>query len=421
MNQIVRQKDASRAAPPSPPPASLPDAPVDRPAVARPRPEPRRTNRLVVAGLGAVAILLTILVGMRYLAPRPVDVVTVAPGPFRPELSGPGVLDALSKANVGSSLQGVITKLAVERNDWVSKGDLVAEIAADDLRADLEAAKAAREAARQSVEAAASDVRRMEATVENARATLARQSALLPGGATSRTTFESAETAARQGEADLAKARSALLGAKAEEASAAAAVAASEAQVDKSVITAPIGGVVVSRNLNLGDVAAPTSPIVTIADPASIVLSARFDESTIARIEPGLAATIVFGGEAAFAGTVVRVGREVDQETREFTVDIAPARLPPNWALGQRGTAVISLKGRDDAIAVPVSAIVRRDGAAGVWLASGGRAAWRPVELGRVGGGRVEIPSGLAAGDRLIVSPGGVYRLMPVAGERGAS
>lgn len=417
MNQIVRHNDASRTAPPSPP-ASPPEAPGERPAVIRPRPEPRKTNRLVLAGLGVVAVLMTILVGMRYLLPHPVELATVTLGPFQPELSGPGVLDALSKANVGSSLQGVITKLAVERNDRVSKGDPVAEIAADDLRADLDAAKAAREAARQSVEAAVSDVRRMEATAENARATLARQSALLPGGATSRTTFESAETAARQGEADLAKARSALLGAKAEEASAIAAVAASEAQLAKSVIIAPIGGVVVSRNLNLGDVAAPTSPIVTIADPASIVLSARFDESTIARIEPGFAATIVFGGEAAFAGTVVRVGREVDQETREFTVDIAPAQLPPNWALGQRGTAVISLKGRDDAIAVPVSAIARRDGVAGVWLANAGRAAWRPVELGRVGGGRVEILGGLAAGDRLIVSPDGVYRLMPVADER---
>lgn len=367
--------------------------------------------------------LLTILVGTRYFVPRPVELATVAAGMFRPELSGPGVLDALSKANVGSSLQGVITTLAVDRNDSVAKGDLVAEIAAEDLRASLGSAQASREAARQTVEAAASDVIRMEATLENARATLARQTALLPGGATSRTIFESAETTAKQGEADLAKARSTLLGAKADEASAIAVVAASQAQLEKSVIRAPIGGIVVARNLNLGDVASPTSAIATIADPSSIVLSARLDESTIALVEPGLGATIAFGGhdEALYDGTVVRVGREVDQETREFTVDIAPARLPPHWALGQRGTAFIELKGHDNMIAVPVSSIARRDGKAGVWLANGGRAVWQPVDLGRVGGLRVEVLSGLKAGDMLIASPEGTYRWMPVAGERGAS
>ncbi len=425
MNQIPRQKDVDRVAdaPSAVPHPSVPKPAPESPEIARPAPEPPRTNRLVLIGLGLAVAGLAVVVGGRYFVPRQVELVAVAPGPFQAELSGPGTLDALSKANVGTSLQGVITKLAVERNDRVAKGDLVAEIAADDLRANLASAQASREAARQNAEAAASDVTRMEAAAENARSTYARQTTLLPEGTTSRSSFESAEMAARQGEADLAKARAALLAAKAQETAADAEVTATEAQLQKSVVRAPIDGVVVARNLNLGDVASPSSAIVTIADPQSIVLSTRFDESTIADIEPGLGARVRFGGDGApvYSGRVVRVGREVDQETREFTVDIALAQLPPNWALGQRGTAFIELAKSDDVIAVPVASIARRDGMPGVWLADDGRAAWQPVDLGRIGGARVEVLAGLKAGDRVIAAPDGVYRGMPVKGGRDAS
>lgn len=425
MNQIPRQKDVDRVAdaPSAVPPSFVPAPTPESPQISRPTPVPPRASRLVLLGLGLAVVGLAVVVGARYFLPREVELVAVAPGPFQAELSGPGTLDALSKANIGTSLQGVITRLAVERNDCVARGDLVAEIAADDLRANLASAQASREAARQSAEAAASDVTRMEAAAENARSTYARQTTLLPEGTTSRSSFESAEMAARQGEADLAKARSALLAAKAQEAAADAAVAASEAQLEKSVVRAPIDGVVVARNLNLGDVASPNSAIVTIADPESIVLSTRFDESTIADIEPGLGARIRFGGNGApvYPGTVVRVGREVDQETREFTVDIALAHLPPNWALGQRGTAFIEFAKSDEVMSVPVASIARRDGMPGVWMAEDGRAVWQPVDLGRIGGARVEVLAGLKAGDRVIAVPDGVYRWMPVKGGRDAS
>lgn len=420
MNQHARANDPSTE--PLLPAETRPLQPgAPRPATpvgVRPPSAPRRANRTLLAAFIIAVALGGALLGIRYFVPRTVDLVTLAPGFFQPELSGPGVLDATSLANVGASIQGAITRLSVERNDIVAKGDLVAEISALDLKAALDATLASSKAARKAVEAAKSDVVRVEAAVENARTNLARQSDLIRSGVTSRSTLESAETTARQAEADLAKARSAFLQAEAQAAAAEANVAASRAQIDKSVITAPIDGVIVARNLNLGDIASPTNAIVEIADPASIVLSARFDESVISSMTPGQTATIRFSGhdEARYAGKIIRISREVDQETREFTVDIAPARLPPNWALGQRGTAIVDLAASEGVIAVPVKSIARRAGNAGVWLARDGRASWQPVDLGRIGGTRVEILRGLAPGDRLVTRPAGVYSWMPVAG-----
>lgn len=367
----------------------------------------------VVSLLAGAAILLSI----RYLVPKPAELMPAGQGFFQAELKGPGTLDAINKANVSSSLQGVITALHVDRNDVLRKGEIIAEISADELKAQLSVSRASQEAARKAVEASYADSRRAEATLANARSTLAREKQLQSTGATSRSALEAAQTAVQQGEADLSKAQSSIRQAEAQEAEAAATVEMNQAQLDKSVIKAPIDGIVVTRDLNLGDVVSPGTAIVELVDPSSIVLTARFDESAIASLSQGQDVKITFNsqGELPIDGKVLRIGREVDTETREFTVDITPQRLPSNWAIGQRGTAVIALEGRSDVISVPASAIVRKDGHPGVWAVAEGRAAWQPVELGSIGGNLVEVRSGLNKGDVVMTAPKRVYAFMPVA------
>lgn len=405
-------------APPNKPSAVRPA----RPVLQRPPSRSRRFNKTLLTGVAVALMTCGVLLGLRYSVPRTVDLFRVVPTRFHPELSGPGVLDATVRANVGSSLQGVITTLLVDRNDIVTRGDLIAEIGAADLKAERDVLMGSRQAARKAVEAADADLMRMQATLENARQALARQEELMRSGVTSQSAFENAQTAVRQAEADLAKARSIVSQAEAQDEAATANVVAGQALLDKSVVHAPINGVVVSRTLNPGDMASPSGVIVTIVDPASIVLSTRFDESVIARLEPGQTATIRFGGnsEALYRGTVRRIAREVDQETREFTVDIAPVRLPPNWALGQRGTAIIDLGDVQGVLAVPAASIARRDGHAGVWVEIDGRAVWRPVDLGRIGGANVEVLRGLASGDTILLSPEGAFTWMRITSREDA-
>lgn len=387
-----------------------------RDSLGRPASVPHRPGRTVaLVGIGAFAVA-AILLQIRYLVPKPAEVMPVTTGFFQAEVKGPGTLDAINKADVSSSLQGVITALHVDRNDILRKGQLIAEVGADDLRAQLGVARASQEAARKAVEASFADSRRAEATLVNARSTLARQEELQRSGTSTRTALESAQTAVQQAEADLSKAQSSIRQAQAQEAEAAATVEMSQAQLDKSVIRAPIDGIVVARNLNVGDVVSPGTAIVELVDPQSIVLTARFDESVIASLSQGDDVTITFSsqGEATMEGKVRRIGRQVDTETREFTVDITPKQLPRNWAIGQRGLAVVALAGRPQVMSVPASAIVRNDGHAGVWTVANGRAAWRPVELGSIGGKRVEVRSGLNKGDVVMIDPKRVYAFMPV-------
>ncbi|MDI4666405.1 efflux RND transporter periplasmic adaptor subunit [Xanthobacter autotrophicus] len=389
-----------------------------------PRPSPRRPRRGRQL-LGAAALITAVaaaLAGWRYGMPRATQAEVVRAGPFESVLSGPGILDALRKASVSASIQGVITTLTVDVGDTLRSGDVVAQLQSADLRAEREALLASHEAARKAVALAEAEVRKANAARNNAQSVLGRRQELIRTGATSRSILEDAQTSMEQSLAEVARAEAAVSQARATEASAEAAVRVAEAQLEKATIRAPIDGVVVARRMDMGDLVVPGSVIVDIVDPQSVVLSARFDESAIARVTKGQPVRLLFTatGDTATPGEIRRIGREVDTETREFTVDIAPRQLPRNWAIGQRGTALITLNTTRDALSVPFAAIAFKDRSPGVFVMRDARAWWQPVELGPIGEARVDVRGGLKAGDVILAQPEGVFAGMKVADPPGA-
>ena len=113
--------------------------------------------------------------------------------------------------------------------------------------------------------------------------------------------------------------------------------------------------------------------------------------------------------------TVLRIGRQVDTETREFSVDLHPEALPQNWALGQRAMTTIEIDTRKNVLAVPAGTIERRQGKPGVWIIDRGRAYWIAITLGESGGQFVEVTQGLEPGDIILNEPRDAYYGMRVA------
>lgn len=377
------------------------------PPPARPRPHRRVRRALLAVALAALAVA-----GPRYLYPYEVRGETMRPGSLVIELSGPGTLDALTEAAVGSRIQARIETLAVDRNDVVARGDVLARLAFDDLAGELAAAEASAHASERAVETAQAERDHARAALDKARATHERQVALLTKGVASQAGLDDAAAAFRQALADVTRAGRAIAQAEAERDAAHARIAVAQAQLDDSVLRAPIDGVVVSRAHHAGEVLPAGAELLRIVDPASLVLTARLDESAIAAVQPGQAAHVRFSGsDAPIAGHVLRLGREVDEETREFELDIALDRLPPNWALGQRGTVRIAVEERRNVLTVPQAFLARRDGVPGLWIAHNGRARWQAVTLGPAGAARVEVRSGLQAGDT-VLAPEGLHPFM---------
>ncbi|MDQ0510723.1 efflux RND transporter periplasmic adaptor subunit [Ancylobacter amanitiformis] len=376
-----------------------------------PLPRPRRRHGLRLTVLAAVVLGIG-FAGLRYVYPHAVEGEILRPGMLDVELQGPGTLSALTEASVSSRIQARIEELAVDRNDVVGTGEILARLAFDDLSGELDAAEASARAAERGVAAAQAERDHAVATLEQARATHERQVALLAKGVSSAAGLEDALAARRQAEADVARAGRAIEQAEAEHDAANARIAVARVQLDHSVLRAPISGVVVSRTRHVGEVLAPGSELLHLVDPESLVLTARLDESAISAVRPGQAAEITFTrAEETIRGHILRLGREVDRETREFEIDIALDTIPANWALGQRAMARIIIERRGPLLTVPTSYLVWRDGRPGVWIAARGRARWREVTLGEAGARRVEIRRGLDAGQE-ILKPGDLYPFM---------
>jgi HlyD family secretion protein len=94
----------------------------------------------------------------------------------------------------------------------------------------------------------------------------------------------------------------------------------------------------------------------------------------------------------------------VDRETREFLVDVAPEQLPQRWAVGQRAEVFIVTGRKDNVVRVPTKMIRWREGKAGVMVKEDSKAIWRNIELGMMGREFVEVVSGLAEGDAIVIA-----------------
>lgn len=340
------------------------------------------------------------------LAPIPVSVVPVGRGPVAAEVLGAGTLIAHTRATISPKIQGRLVALMVDQNDVVAKDQLLARLDDSDLREQQAIAKANVEAAQAAYERAGADRKRAEAVHAQAKLEYDRQAQL------------QAKQVASQ--SDLDKNRELLQVAEAEEVRAAAAITEAQKQIvaaertldyhnarlaDASIYS-PFAGLITRRDRDLGDIAVPGASIFQLISTRDIWVSAWVDESLMAAVKPGQKARIVFRSEPGqnYEGHVIRVSPEVDRETREFLVDVAPERLPSRWAVGQRAEVFIMTGQKDNVMRVPTRMIRWREGKAGVLVNANGKAAWREVKLGLLGRESVEVAGGLAESEALIAA-----------------
>jgi RND family efflux transporter MFP subunit len=250
-------------------------------------------------------------------APKPTQVAAEKP---RVSAEGRVVTYPGAEVTVGSDVSGTIDRLTVEEKQTVRKGDVVAVIKADDTRAALSVARAR-------VGEADADIRLFEAEV-------ARAKHLHQEDVGSKQAWEKADR-----DLDSARAR---------RASAAAEVRRLEALVEKTVVTAPIDGVVITRHMHAGETIDSGESIVTIANLDKVRVEAEIDEYDTARIHLGAAVEVMAEGFGrTWRGTIEEipdtvVNRRVKPQdpskpidTRVLLVKVAFAEETP-LKLGQR-------------------------------------------------------------------------------------
>jgi RND family efflux transporter MFP subunit len=199
--------------------------------------------------------------------------------------------------------------------------------------------------------------------------------------------------------------------ARQDEAGAAAGLAAAEAlasraQIDRSqsVLVAPFDAVVVEKMVSPGDLAAPGRPLVRLASAQGRRVEAAPGEEEASRLSAGDDVELELGGKTLH-GRISEIVAAVDPATRRRTVRVD---LPPGVEPAIGTFARLILPGpKQPRLLAPARAIVARGGLELAWaVGPNGRVELRYVRTGSpAGGGLVEIRSGLAAGDRVVIDP----------------
>jgi len=243
-----------------------------------------------------------------------------------------------------------------------------------------------------------------DAALEGARANLAASRSALDLARRNRARYEKLEAREAAAAVELERARQEEASAAAGAASAEAVLRRAETDRAQAVMTAPFDAVIVEKMVSPGDLAAPGRPLVRLASVSGRRVEAAPGEQEAAHLAVGDPLEVVVAGRAR-TGRVAEIVGAIDPSTRRRTVriDLPQGDEPPVGSFAR-----VRLPGAArERLVVPESAVVARGGLEMAWTAGAdGRLALRYVRTGaRMGGGLVEVRSGLDAGDRVVLEP----------------
>ena len=322
-----------------------------------------------------------------------VDDSFVAFGSVRPE----------TMATLSAKVAGNVTSVRVHEGDAVRQGDVLLTIDDRDIAAQQAKAAAAAIAAESSAGVARAALAGAEANARLASTTYARYEALRSKNSVSEQEFDEVEGRYRTAIAESERASRALEQANTQRRVAAADVNAASAMLTWTRITAPFDGVITARWVDPGAQAAPGVPLIAVESTQRYRVDASIDEQRATAVHVGDRVDVALrSGGATATGTVTHISPAPDPSSRGYRLQVS---LPSNQTLASGASVTLRFaNGKRKAIAIPRTAVIDRGELHYVWTVDAGDVIrLRYVATGASSGDRVEVLTGLAAGDRIVV------------------
>jgi HlyD family secretion protein len=354
----------------------------------------------------ALFLLIALVIVYRlYFAAMVVETSSVKIAAISSEAMGTGTLEARVRATISPKISGRISQVLVDQGDKVIKGQKLVLLDDEDLRQQVEIAKAELSVAHAGVEKAVSGIKSAEATEKQAKTSFDRQSKLVSSGAVSVDALEKAQQQLEVAQAGLSQAQSAKIEAEKLVAKDDASLQFAQAQLAYTVITAPFDGLIVKRSRDPGDIVVPGSMVLDMISLDQLWISAWVDETMLDRLKIGQISKILFRSDpkTELPGKVARISPQVDTETREVLVDVGIDRMPDIWAVGQRAEVYIETARKENVLVIPQRVVVWRQQQPGVFVIENGRTYWCKIVLGLEGKENVEVAKGLQPNQALLI------------------
>jgi RND family efflux transporter MFP subunit len=312
-----------------------------------------------------------------------------------------GTVRARTSAVISAKLMGYVHDVKVQAGDRVREGQILVTLDPRDLDTGSRRAEAAREEVRTAVPEADSAVAAAKANLDLAQVTFGRMQDLFQKKSISNQEFDEASAKLKVAQAtyEMARARRVQLNSKL-------------AQVDQEVrsaevarsyadVLAPFAGVVTAKSVDPGSLALPGTPLLTIEREGAYRLEAPVEESRLAAIRVGQPVSVTLDSAGrTIEARVSEIVPAVDAASRAYTVKIDLPTLPSPRS-GVFGRAAFQL-GTRPVLSIPAAAVTERGQLQSVLVADNGVARTRLITAGQKVKDRVEVLSGLTAGEKVI-------------------
>ncbi|MGO9201700.1 MAG: efflux RND transporter periplasmic adaptor subunit [Limisphaerales bacterium] len=341
-----------------------------------------------------------------------------------------GKIEPLSKVEVKSKANGIIKALWVDVGDAVKAGQVLGELDKEDLQAQVREAKATldgEEANSQAAVAALARARIESANpeLEFARRDYERAQELFKEKIASQQQLDDASRAYEVSrnrqqllEAVVQSAEAQLEQARARVAAAKAALDRAEESLGYATIRAPISGLVLTRDTELGDavssilnLGSAATLIMTLGDMSTVYIKGEVDEADIGKAECGqrVRTKVESFPAESFEGVVKRIAPMGKEQNNVTTFEVRVSISNPQGKLRVKMTAnaEIVLEEHKNALLAPEAALLydKEKNVAVQLLDAAAKPGWRkaPIKVGISNGQRTEVLWGLKEGDRLVL------------------
>ena len=306
--------------------------------------------------VGIVVLLLVFLGagGYFYLKPPPkpqFKTLKVERGSIVSTVSATGTLNAVVTVQVGTQVSGTLSKLYVDFNSPVKKGQPIAQI-------DPALFSSAVEQARGNALSAAANLGKARVTLADAKRTLGRNKQLLEQGIVSQSDLDAAQTAYDSSLTGISSAEALVMQTR-------GALRQAETNLNYSTIRSPVNGIVVSRSVDVGQTVAAsfaTPTLFTIAqDLTKMEIDTSVDESDISRLKVGQPASFTVDAypEQQFTGTVIQIRNApiVTQNVVTYVTVIGVSNKDLKLKPGMTANVAVQIQKKDDVLKIPSAAL----------------------------------------------------------------
>lgn len=366
---------------------------------------------ILVAIVVVLAVVAFILSGNKKKEQVQFNTAEVAPANIVNTVSATGTIGPVTSVTVGTQVSGIVSKLYVDYNSVVKKGQVIAELDKSNLTSELNSAKASLEQSKASLASA-------ESSLSYQTANFRRNKALYQKGLISGNDYESARLSYQTALASVSSARDQVASAQEQ-------VKKAQTNLSYATITSPIDGIVLSKSVEEGQTVAAsfsTPTLFTIAkDLTNMQVVADVDEADIGNVKVGERVTFTVDAypDNTFSGTVKQVRQEATTTNNVVTYSVvitapnADLKLKP----GLTATVTIYTQENKGVLSVPSKALrftPEKETVGGmkikdianaknkVWTIEGNTVVAHRVNIGMTDGSHTQILSGIRRGAKVI-------------------